>query len=108
MSNPEIAIQDDRNNLFEGSMTYKIQGTDSYLTMIESLNPARYYRAWISNDLNGRWTPVPGADSWEKPFAGISNVPFEDSEGSWTWDISHGELLHDNYNETTTIDFYNL
>jgi hypothetical protein len=70
MSDPEIAIEDNRSKLFEGSMTYKIKGTDTYLTMIEALSPARYYRAWISDNLNGEWTPLEDADSWEKPFAG--------------------------------------
>jgi len=104
MSDPEIAIQDSRNNLFEGSMTYKIKGTDTYLTIIEALSPARYYRAWISDDLNGQWTPIPGADSWETPFAGINNVTFADGVEPWTRDISHGELLRDNYDQTPTID----
>jgi len=108
MSDPEVAIEDHRNNLFEGSMTYKIKGTGTYLTMIEALSPARYYRAWISNDLNGDWTPVPGADSWETPFAGINNVTFEDGVEPWTRDISHGELLRDGYDETMTLDFNNL
>jgi len=108
MSDPEIAIQDNRNNLFEGSMTYKIKGTNTYLTMIEALSPARYYRAWISNDLNGQWTPVPGADSWETPFAGINNVTFADGVEPWTRDISHGELLRDNYDQTPTVDLENL
>jgi len=104
----EIAIQDNRNNLFEGSMTYKIKGTNTYLTIIEALSPARYYRAWISDRLDGEWKPLPGADSWETPFAGINNVTFEEGVEPWTRDISHGELLRDNYNETPTIDPANL
>jgi hypothetical protein len=108
MSDPEVAIRDNRNNLFEGSMTYKIKGTDTYLTMIEALSPARYYRAWISNDLNGEWTPLADADSWETPFAGINNVTFADGVEPWTRDISHGELLRDNYDQTPTIDPANL
>jgi len=108
MGDVDIAIREDRNNLFEGSMTYKIKGTDTYLTIIEALSPARYYRAWISNDLNGEWTPVPGADSWETPFAGINNVTFEDGAKPWTREISHGELLRDGYDETPTIDLNNL
>lgn len=108
MSDPEIAIQENRNDLFEGSMTYKIKGTDTYLTIIEALSPARYYRAWISKDLNGQWSPVPGADSWETPFAGINNVTFADGVERWTTDISHGELLRDNVDETPTIDLNNL
>jgi hypothetical protein len=108
MGDIEVAIQGNRNNLFEGSMTYKIKGTDTYLTIIEALSPARYYRAWISNDLNGEWTPVPGADSWATPFAGINNVTFEEGVEPWTRDISHGELLRDGYDETPTIDPNNL
>jgi hypothetical protein len=108
MSDPEIAIQDNRNDLFEGSMTYKIKGTNTYLTIIEALSPARYYRAWISNNLNGQWTPMPGADSWETPFAGINNVTFADGVEPWTRDISHGELLRDGYDETPTIDLNHL
>jgi hypothetical protein len=108
MSNPEIAIQDQRNNLFEASITYRIKGTNTYLTLIEALSPARYYRAWISDRLDGQWTPVPGADSWETPFAGINNVTFEDGAAPWTRDISHGELIRDGYDETMTIDPNNL
>ena len=108
MGDVEIAIQENRDDLFEGSMTYKIKGTDTYLTIIEALSPARYYRAWISKDLNGEWTPVSGADSWETPFAGINNVTFEDGVAPWTRDISHGELLRDGYDETPTIDLNNL
>lgn len=107
-SDPEVAIQDNRNNLFEGSMTYQIQGTNTYLTMIEALSPARYYRVWLSNDLNGEWTPLAGADSWQTPFAGINNVKFAGGVEPWTRDISHGELLRTNYDQTPTIDPGNL
>ena len=108
MSNPEIAIQDQRSNLFEASITYKIKGTNTYLTLIEALSPARYYRAWISDRLDGDWTPVPDADTWQRPFAGINNVSFEDGVTPWTKDISHGELIRDEYDETMTIDPNNL
>jgi len=108
MSDPEIAIEDSRNNLFEASITYKIKDSDYYLTLIEALSPARYYRAWISDSLDGEWTPVPGADTWNTPFAGINNVTFEDGVEPWTRDISHGELIRDGYDETMTIDLNNL
>jgi len=108
MSNPEIAIQDHRNNLFEGSVTYKIKGTNTYLTLIEALSPARHYRAWISDRLDGEWTPAPGADTWQTPFAGINNVTFEEGVIPWTRDISHGELVRDGYDETMTLDLNNL
>jgi hypothetical protein len=104
MSDPEVVIEGPRNDVFEGSMTYKIKGTNTYLTLIEALSPARYYRAWISDRLDGQWTPVPDADTWQKPFAGINNVTFEEGVMPWTRDISHGELIRDGYDETMTID----
>ncbi len=108
MSDPELAIQDSRNNLFEASITYKIKGTNTYLTLIEALSPARYYRAWTSDRLDGTWTPVPDADSWQKPFAGINNVTFEDGVTPWTKDISHGEMIRDGYDEKMILDPENL
>lgn len=108
MSDPQIAIRDNRNNLFEGSITYKIKGTNTYLTLVEAMSPARYYRAWISDRLDGEWTPVPGVDTWQSPFAGINNVTFEEGVTPWTRDISHGELIRDGYDETMTIDLNNL
>jgi hypothetical protein len=108
MSDPEIAIQDSRENLFEASITYRIKGSGSYLTLIEALSPARYYRAWIADSLDGQWTPVPGADTWDTPFAGINNVTFEEGVEPWTRDISHGEAIRDGYDETMTIDLTKL
>ncbi len=108
MSNPEICIEGPRNDVFEGSMTYKIKGMDSYLTLVEAIGPARYYRAWIADSLDGDWKPVPGAASWDNPFAGINNVTFEEGVIPWTRDISHGELIRDGYDETMTIDLNNL
>ena len=109
MSDPEIAIQGPRNDVFEGGMTYRIKGTDSYLTLIEAIGPGpRYYRAWTSNRLDGEWTPMPNADTWQSPFAGINNVTFADGVAPWTKDISHGELIRDGYDETLTIDPNNL
>ena len=108
MSDPEIAIEDSRNNLFEASITYKIKGTDTYLTLIEALSPARYYRAWTSDRLDGEWTPVPDADTWQKPFAGINNVTFEEGVTPWTRDISHGEMIRDGYDEKMILDPNNL
>ena len=108
MSDPEIAIEETRETLFEGSMTYKIKGTDKYLTLVEGLGPSRYYRAYTADRLDGEWTPVPDADTYEDPFAGINNVRFEKGVEPWTRDISHGELIRDGYDETLTIDPKNL
>jgi hypothetical protein len=108
MSDPEIVIEGPRNDVFEGSMTYKIKSTGTYLTLVEAIGPARYYRAWTSDRLDGEWTPVPDADTWQKPFAGINNVSFEEGVTPWTRDISHGELIRDGYDETLTIDPNNI
>jgi hypothetical protein len=108
MSAPEAIIQETRQTLFEGSMTYKIKGMESYLTLVEGLGPSRYYRAYTSDRLDGEWTPVPEADTYEKPFAGTSNVKFAEGVEPWTKDISHGELIRDGYDETLTIDPNNL
>jgi hypothetical protein len=108
MSAPVVAIEETRETLFEGSMTYKIKGTDKYLTLIEALSPSRYYRAFISDSLDGEWTPIPQADTYEQPFAGIKNVSFEAGVEPWTTDISHGELVREGYDEMLTIDPKNL
>jgi hypothetical protein len=108
MSEPEVAIQGPRNDIFEGGMTYKIKGTNQYLTLVEAIGPARYYRAWIADRLDGEWKPLPDATNFQKPFAGINNVTFEEGATHWTRDISHGELIRDGYDETLTIDPENL
>jgi hypothetical protein len=108
MNDPEVVIQETRETLFEGSMTYRIKGTDKYLTLVEGLGPNRYYRAFVADRLDGQWTPIPEADTYEKPFAGINNVTFADGVEPWTKDISHGELIRDGYDETLTIDPQNL
>jgi hypothetical protein len=108
MSDPEIAISGPRNDVFEGGMTYKLKGTNTYLTLVEAIGPARYYRAWTSDSLDGKWTPLPHADTFKEPFAGINNVTFEDGVTPWTRDISHGEMIRDGYDETLTLDPNNL
>ncbi|HEX5400639.1 MAG TPA: non-reducing end alpha-L-arabinofuranosidase family hydrolase [Verrucomicrobiae bacterium] len=109
MSEPEVAIQGSRDGVFEGGMTYKIKGANAYLTLVEAIGPgARYYRAWISDRLDGKWEPLPNATTFEHPFAGINNVRFAEGVKPWTRDISHGELIRDNYDQTPTIDPNNL
>lgn len=109
MSHPEVAIAGTREGVFEGSMTYKIKGADAYLTLVEAIGPgSRYYRAWISDRLDGEWKPLPEATTFAQPFAGINNVTFAEGVTPWTKDISHGELIRDGYDETPTIDPNNL
>lgn len=104
MSDPVVVLQDpDRFRLFEASCHYKLKGSDYYLTIIEALGKdgVRYYRSWVAKTLDGNWSPL--ADSWEAPFAGKTNVKFA-SGSAWTDDISHGELLRDDVDETMTVN----
>lgn len=90
-----------RDDIFEGSMHYRLEGTDSYLTVIEAIGPqGRYFRAWISERLDGGWRPL--ADSNLRPFAGAHNVRFDGS--AWSEGVSHGELLRSGVDQTLTID----
>ncbi len=67
-------------------------------------NGQRYFRAFISDRLDGDWTPLSNANSWSSPFSGINNVTFDPGVTPWTVDISHGEMLRDGYDQTLTID----
>lgn len=109
MSDPVIVMEDpNKFHLFEASATYRIKGRDQYLTIIEALGPngTRYYRGFTADRLDGSWTPL--ADSWDRPFAGMTNASFAEGADPWTRDISHGELIRDGYDQTMTIDPANL
>lgn len=106
---PVVVMQEPKAfDLFEGSATYKIKGSNQYLTFIEALGEGghRYFRGYISDRLDGEWRPL--ADTWDNPFAGITRVRFEEGVEPWTKSISHGELLREGYDETMTIDPENL
>ncbi len=97
----EVVMEDTQNALFEASNVYKIAGTDKYLLIHEAISglKGRYFRSWISDRLDGEWTPL--ADTFDNPFASLANVTGAD----WSKDgISHGEMLRYNPDETMTID----
>ena len=97
-----VAMSDpDRARLFEASMTYKLKGTNKYVTMIEAMGPrGRYFRSWTADRLDGKWTPQ--ADGIVDSFAGPGNVTFPG--GKWTNDISHGEMIRVGNDQVPTID----
>lgn len=98
----QLALQ---AKIFEASHTYKLQGMDKYLTIIEE-NGRRYYKAYLADQLDGEWTPL--ADTADKPFAGWKNIQPAEGVDAWTDNVSHGELIRVGSDESLTIDPHDL
>jgi len=107
-SNPVIAMRGTHNTVFEAGFTYKIKGVEKYLTCVEALGPTRYYRAYVADKLDGEWYPVEGFDTFEKPFAGINNMTFEEGVTPWSGQVSHGEMIREVNDERMILDPDNL
>ncbi len=111
-SEPLVVMQAaNAGDLFEASNVYFLKGLNQYLALIECMggnSGQRYFRAFITDRLDGDWTPLANANSWTTPFAGINNVTFDAGVTPWTTDISHGEMLRDSYDQTLTVDPANL
>lgn len=102
-SSPKVLMSDSTANLFEASNVFKIKGTNKYLLLVEAMSP-RYFRSWTATNLEGPWTPLAATQS--NPFAGKANVTFEGA--AWTNDVSHGDMIRTNPDETMTIDACNM
>ncbi|WP_327341838.1 non-reducing end alpha-L-arabinofuranosidase family hydrolase [Streptomyces europaeiscabiei] len=100
-TNTVIAAQDSKYAMFEASNVYKVQGSNQYLLLVEAIGSdgRRYFRSWTTSNLAGSWTQL--AASENNPFAKSNNVTFP--SGSWTRDISHGEMIRAGYDQTLTI-----
>jgi len=101
----ELALQAD---IFEAGHIYRLKGMNNYLALIEAQGKGgrRYYKAYLADRLDGKWTPL--ADTEENPFAGAANVGPAAGTTLWADNISHGELLRDTSDETLTVDPANL
>jgi hypothetical protein len=98
-SSPVLALQGD---LFEASHTYRLEGRNQYLTLVEAQGEEgrRYFKAYLAERLDGEWHPL--AAEKQKAFASMANVT--QPSGRWTDSISHGELIRSGYDQELAVN----